>query len=215
MQHHRIFIDGPAGRLQALYREGAAGRPAVLVCHPHPQFGGTMRNKVVYWMARAFEDLDCTVLRFNFRGVEQSDGVWDAGEGEADDARAALEWLARRWPDSPLWMAGFSFGAYAGLKAARHDSRVSRLFAVAPAVNHWDFSFMQGDDRPLSVVTGIADEVVPYTDVAQKVAEFEHVTFHAIAGAGHFFVHHIPQMTRLMLAMAGDETDVQQQKGRL
>lgn len=199
MQHHRIYIDGPAGRLQALYRKGAADKPAVLVCHPHPQFGGTMRNKVVYWMARAFEDLDCTVLRFNFRGVEQSDGQWDEGEGEADDARAALDWLEREHPGLPLWVAGFSFGSYAGLKAARHDARIERLFAVAPAVNHWDFSFMQGEKRPLSVVMGIADEVVPYLDVARWVAELENVTFHAIAGAGHFFPAHMQQMTSFML----------------
>lgn len=200
MQHHRIFLDGPAGRLQALYREGEQGKPAVLVCHPHPQFGGTMRNKVVYWMARAFEELDCTVLRFNFRGVEQSDGMWDEGEGEADDARAALEWLQDKHPDAPLWVAGFSFGSYAGLKAARYDARVKRLFAIAPAVNHWDFSFMQGDKRPLNVVMGMADEVVPYIEVAGWVSGLESVTFHAIAGAGHFFPHHMQQMTALMLA---------------
>lgn len=188
--------------MQALYRKGGSGRPAVLVCHPHPQFGGTMRNKVVYWMARAFEDMDCTVLRFNFRGVEQSEGVWDEGDGEADDARAALDWLERESPGSPLWVAGFSFGSYAGLKAARHDARVERLFAVAPAVNHWDFSFMQGEKRALSVVMGMADEVVPYLDVARWVSGLENVTFHAIAGAGHFFPQQMPQMISLMLVDA-------------
>lgn len=200
MQHHRIFIDGPAGRLQALYRKGSADKPAVLVCHPHPQFGGTMRNKVVYWMARAFEELDCTVLRFNFRGVEQSDGEWDAGEGEADDARAALDWLEQEHPESSLWVAGFSFGSYAGLKAARHDKRVERMFAVAPAVNHWDFSFMQGEARAMNVVIGIADEVVPFLEVAHWVSGLESVSFHAISGAGHFFPHHMQQMVSMMLA---------------
>ena len=124
MQHHPVFIPGPAGRLQGLYKEGSDEHPAVVICHPHPQFGGTMRNKVVYWMARAFEDQGCSVLRFNFRGVDQSEGVWDEGRGEAEDARAALNWLQEMHPDSPLWLAGFSFGTYAGLQAARAQAAV-------------------------------------------------------------------------------------------
>ncbi|MDQ6958722.1 MAG: alpha/beta fold hydrolase [Mariprofundaceae bacterium] len=113
-----------------------------------------MRNKVVYWMARAFEERGCSILRFNFRGVEQSEGSWDEGRGEADDAAAALDWLHARHSDAPLWLAGFSFGCYAGLQAARRDARVERMFAVAPAVNHWGFSFMQGESRPITVVSG-------------------------------------------------------------
>ncbi|PJA31977.1 MAG: alpha/beta hydrolase [Zetaproteobacteria bacterium CG_4_9_14_3_um_filter_53_7] len=199
-QHKKIFIEGPAGVLQALYHTGRAGRPAVVVCHPHPQFGGTMRNKVVYWMARAFEEAGCSVLRFNFRGVEQSEGVWDEGKGEADDARAALDWMDEVHPESRLWLAGFSFGCFAGLQAARTDDRVSHMFAVAPAVNLWPFAFMIGENRPITVISGTADEIVPFDKVARSVKGKSNIRFHPIEGAGHFFPQHMDQMAELLLA---------------
>jgi len=198
--HSRLFIDGPAGRLQALYQPGEVGKPAVVVCHPHPRYGGTMRNKVVYWMGRSFEDRGCAVLRFNFRGVEQSEGEWDEGRGEADDALAALDWLHTAHPQGPLWLAGFSFGCYAGLQAAREDARVARLFAVAPAVNLWDFSFMQGDIRPLTIVQGTADELVPFAKVEQWVKSQPQAALHTIDGAGHFFPGHMEQMQQALLS---------------
>lgn len=186
----RLFIDGPAGRLQAIYHAGDAGKPAVVVCHPHPLYGGTMNNKVVYWIAQTFGAQGCAVLRFNFRGVDDSDGEWGDGVGESDDARAALNWLHERDPDAPLWMAGFSFGCYAGLKAAQGDDRVTRLFAVAPAVTHYDFSFMRDDTRPLTIIIGTADEIVPFDDVERWSRTMRHARFHALPGAGHFFPAH-------------------------
>ncbi|HXH72200.1 MAG TPA: alpha/beta fold hydrolase [Mariprofundaceae bacterium] len=209
MQHHheKLFLAGPAGALQALYQPGesAGGTslPAVVVCHPHPLFGGTMRNKVVYWMARAFEDRGCPVLRFNFRGVEESEGSWGDGHGEAEDVRAAVDWLAARHPGAPLWLAGFSFGGYAGLLEARSDARLERLFAVAPAVNHWSFDFMQGDARPLTIVQGTSDEIVPYDAVATWAATLPQARFYPIEGAGHFFPQHMQAMTEALLADAG------------
>jgi alpha/beta superfamily hydrolase len=193
--HQPLLIAGPAGALQALYQPGETGKPAVVLCHPHPQYGGTMRNKVVYWMGRAFEDTGCSVLRFNFRGVEKSEGVWDEGNGEADDARAALDWLYTQHPESELWLAGFSFGCYAGLQAARADARVSHMFAVAPAVNLWSFAFMQGETRPITVISGTDDEIVPFAQVRASVRGKRNISFHAIEGAGHFFPGHMDQMT--------------------
>jgi len=201
MQHQRLFISGPTGKLQCLYQEGDKTAPAVVLCHPHPQYGGTMRNKVVYWMARAFDSLGCSVLRFNFRGVEQSEGIWDEGRGEADDAAAALGWLHDQTPNAPLWLAGFSFGCYAGFQAARRDARVERMFAVAPAVNHWDFSFMQGETRPITVVSGTADEIVPYMAVAATVKMLPNAHLHTIKGAGHFFPEHKQEMMNALLAI--------------
>jgi len=154
---------------------------------------------VVYAMARAFTDAGCSTLRFNFRGVEQSDGTWDAGRGEAQDARAALDWLAAQCPDAPLWLAGFSFGCYAGLRAAWSDERVERMFAVAPAVNHWDFSFMQGNIRPLTVVMGTADEIVPFKAVAAWVKTLDKACLFPIDGAGHFFVGYMQDMKQALL----------------
>jgi len=200
MQHKRIFFPGPAGQLQGLYRPFSKPRAAVVVCHPHPQFGGTMNNKVVYWMARAFESIDCSVLRFNFRGVEQSEGHWDEGAGETEDAAAALDWLHAEHSDVPLWLAGFSFGCYAGLMAARKDERVERLFAVAPAVNLWDFSFMQGESRPLTVVAGTSDKIVPYTAIAASVRLQPAAHLHAISEAGHFFPDHRHELATALLS---------------
>lgn len=192
MQHHheKLMIDGPAGKLQSIYQAGDDDKAAIVICHPHPLFGGTMRNKVVYWTARAFEDLGHPVLRFNFRGVEQSDGVWDAGDGESDDATAALEWMHAKHPDVPLWLAGFSFGCFAGLKAAIHDERVERMFAVAPAVNLWDFSFMREEERPLRVIHGTADELVPHDMVSAWIELLESAEYFEVDGAGHFFPEH-------------------------
>ncbi|MDQ6957131.1 MAG: alpha/beta fold hydrolase [Mariprofundaceae bacterium] len=194
--HEKLFLQGAAGKLQALYQPGKAGKPAIVVCHPHPLYGGTMRNKVVYWIARAFEDQGFSVLRFNFRGVEQSEGVWDEGNGESEDVITALDYLHMKHPDSPLWLAGFSFGTYAGLKAAKQDARVERMFAIAPAVNLWSFDFMQGETRPLTVISGTADEIVPFKQVQLWINSMpSHVDFHAIDGAGHFFPQHMNDMT--------------------
>ncbi len=190
MNHQRLFIPGSAGKLQAIFQPGVDARPAVVICHPHPLYGGTMRNKVVYWMARAFEEQGCAVLRFNFRGVEQSEGAWDDGVGESDDARCALDWLNRRLPAAPLWMAGFSFGCYAGLRAAFGDDRVARLFAVSPAVEHYDFSFMTANGRPLTVVQGSADEVVPASAVMRWAEQVPRARLKLIEGAGHFYPNH-------------------------
>ncbi len=194
----RLFIQGPAGRLQAIYQPGDAHKPAVVVCHPHPLYGGTMNNKVVYWIAQTFRQHGCTVLRFNFRGVDDSEGSWDNGVGETDDARAALAWLHAQHPAAPLWLAGFSFGCYAGLRAAHDDQRVTRLFAVAPAVNHYDFSFMQEDTRPLTVVIGTRDEIVPFDDVQRWSRTLPEVRFHALANAGHFFPDHKQELLAVL-----------------
>ncbi|TLS69197.1 alpha/beta fold hydrolase [Mariprofundus erugo] len=198
--HQPLFLPGPAGRLQALYHQGDEHLPAVVICHPHPQYGGTMRNKVVYWMARAFESQGHPVLRFNFRGVEQSDGIWDGGVGEADDAAAALEWMHGMHPESSLWLAGFSFGCYAGLQAAHADSRVERMFAVAPAVNMWSFDFLDQETRPLTVVAATADEIVPFDQLQQWGESHPAVSFHTIAGAGHFFPAHMEAMMSALIA---------------
>src|ERR1700704_5639446 len=113
-----LFVPGPAGKLEALLEEpeDEAPREAVLVCHPHPQHGGTMHNKVVYRIARGMRRAGFVVLRFNYRGVNLSEGKYDGGEGEADHPRAALEVLRSRYPDLPFSLAGFSFGSRIILK---------------------------------------------------------------------------------------------------
>lgn len=129
-----LFIPGPAGRLEALLEEPAAGRPhfAALVLHPHPLGGGTMHNKVVHRIARGLRSEGAVTLRFNFRGVHLSEGVHDHGRGEADDARAAKDFLAARYPDLPLVIAGFSFGSRIAVQVWEGARRI--LLAGFPTV---------------------------------------------------------------------------------
>ncbi len=203
MNHQRLFIDGPAGRLQAIYQPAEGKRhdepAAVLICHPHPLYGGTMRNKVVYWMARAFEEAGHSVLRFNFRGVEQSEGAWDDGVGETEDARAAIHWLEAQNPTAPIWVAGFSFGCYAGLKAASDEACVQRLFAISPAVEHYPFDFLNGDWRPLTVIQGTADEIVPADAVVRWAKSLPQARLITIADAGHFYPRHQKELQQALL----------------
>ncbi len=191
------FINGSVGRLQIIYRGADQDLPAVLVCHPHPQHGGTMHNKVTYRIAKAFSDKGHAVLRFNFRGVDLSEGEWADGAGEVEDARACIDWLAEK--HSKIWLAGFSFGAYVGLKAVADDDRVERLFAVAPAVSLYDFSFLDHERRPLTIVHGTDDEIVPYDQVNRGAIAHPAAVLHSIDGAGHFFPRHTNEMLAALL----------------
>lgn len=127
-----LFLRGPAGRLEAMLEEPetAAPREAALVCHPHPQFGGTMHNKVVHRLARGLRHSGAAVLRFNYRGVNLSEGTYDEGIGETEDARAALEFLRERYPDLPFSLAGFSFGARVILRLGCEPVGARRLIAA-------------------------------------------------------------------------------------
>ncbi|MBL4850657.1 MAG: alpha/beta fold hydrolase [Gammaproteobacteria bacterium] len=191
------FIPGLVGRLQIIYRQSNHDLPAVLICHPHPQHGGTMHNKVTYCIAKAFSDKGHAVLRFNFRGVDLSEGEWADGVGEVEDAKACIDWLAEK--HSKIWLAGFSFGAYAGLKAVAEDERVERLFAVAPAVSLYDFSFLDNERRPLTVVHGTDDEIVPYDQVSRWALTHPTAVLHSIDEAGHFFLRHTNEMLAALL----------------
>jgi alpha/beta superfamily hydrolase len=139
-----LFIEGPAGRLEALLEEpdDQAPREAVLVCHPHPQYGGTMHNKVVYRIARGMRRAGAVALRFNYRGVNLSEGKYDDGAGELEDARAVLEFLRARYPELPFSLAGFSFGSRIILKLGCELANPTRLIAVG---------FPAGDERSLTL----------------------------------------------------------------
>jgi hypothetical protein len=140
------FVQGPAGRLESLHEgpdDGARIERAVIVCHPHPLHGGTMHNKVAFRLARAARRAGSAVLRFNFRGVGQSSGSYDEGEGEQDDVRAALAYMNDRYPGLPLLVAGFSFGSRVGLRVACADSRVERVVAAGTPVIRGDWSYLR------------------------------------------------------------------------
>jgi alpha/beta superfamily hydrolase len=185
----RIFIDGPAGRLETILdepRDGAAKGCAV-VCHPHPQHGGTMHNKVAHTLARSFVRLGFSALRFNFRGTEGSEGTYDEGAGELDDALAAVDWLRSRGPGGPLWVAGFSFGAAIAVRAA-DPARADGLVAVAPAIYRFARDLDKHPQCPFLVIQGDEDELVDVDETIEWVNGLEPgPELLVMTGAEHFF----------------------------
>jgi alpha/beta superfamily hydrolase len=157
------MIDGPAGRLEALLEEPEHDEPreAILVCHPHPKGGGTMHNKVVYRMARGLRKSGAVVLRFNFRGVNLSEGEHAGGIGEVDDARAALAWLRDRYPDLPYSVAGFSFGSRVALRLGCVDAWVRRVVAVGFPTKYKEFEYVQQCATPKVFLHSTIDEHGP------------------------------------------------------
>ena len=163
-------LTGPAGNLEATLDEPAHSGPphaAVVFAHPHPQFGGTMHTKAVFQGAKGLTRIDCAVLRFNFRGVGRSAGTFDQGEGEKEDFRAALDYMAQRYAGARLWAAGFSFGAWVALEVGAEDDRVEALIGIAPpvatSVSGMDYQFPNtlASTKPKFFVQGEADEVCP------------------------------------------------------
>jgi uncharacterized protein len=163
-KHHdsrTFFLPGPVGRLEAVLwtpRSPTAPAFAALVCHPHPLFGGTMHNKVVFQVAKSIDALGAPALRFNFRGAGLSEGAHDRGIGERDDARTALQFLVAEFPGVPLLVAGFSFGSVAGLRVGCQASEVARLIALGLPVNNSDVSFLSECPKPKLFVHGGNDE---------------------------------------------------------
>lgn len=157
------FLAGPAGRLEALLEEPEEGEPreAVLICHPHPQHGGTMHNKVVYRIARGLRSAGCVVLRFNYRGVNLSEGVYDEGMGELEDARSSLAWLRARYPDLPYSLAGFSFGSRIILRLGCSLPDVRRLIAVGFPVTYKEHSYLETCTKERVFIQSTNDQFGP------------------------------------------------------
>jgi hypothetical protein len=161
-------LKGPAGRLEALIDEPAvAPKAAVVFAHPLPTHGGTMHTKAVYQGTKGLVRAGCSVLRFNFRGVGHSEGAFSGGEGEKDDFRAALDYMAKRHPGLPLWAAGFSFGSWIALETGAQDDRVTVLIGIAPPVtkNGYDFTHTKTSSKPKFFVQGEADDICPLQDM--------------------------------------------------
>ncbi len=196
-ESRNLFLTGPVGRLEAILWTPRAGSPpmAAVVCHPHPLFGGTMHNKVVYQAAKSLDALGLSVLRFNFRGTGMSEGKHDRGEGERDDVSAALDFLAAEFQNVPLLVAGFSFGCWVGLRAGCEDNRVTTLIGLGAPVNNADFSYLAQCKKPKLFVHG-ANDIYGAVDklknlVASLPGENKLVV---VEDADHFFVGKLAQV---------------------
>jgi alpha/beta superfamily hydrolase len=199
-ESRNFFLRGPAGRLEAILWtpvRNDAPPMAALLCHPHPLFGGTMHNKVVYQAAKSLDSLGLPVLRFNFRGTGTSEGQHDKGRGEQEDVRTALDFLSAEYPQAPILLAGFSFGCWVGLRLGCGDERVAELIGLGTPVNSTDFSFLRECKKPKLFVHGEND---PFGDAKKVQALVESLPgekhFVMVPAADHFFVGKLDQLDR-------------------
>jgi alpha/beta superfamily hydrolase len=200
-----LFLDGPAGRLEALLNAGANDAPyAAVVCHPHPLFGGTLHNKVVFHSMKALNGFGFPVLRFNFRGTGLSAGQHDNGEGEVEDVRAALNWLDAEF-HLPILFAGFSFGAAVGLRASAGDERVKAMIAAGTPVvpvaadaelpRTYNYDFLRECVKPKLFVSGGRDQFGPRVKLEELLASVpEPKKLVVIEGADHFFAGRLREL---------------------
>ncbi len=207
----RVSLAGPAGAIEALVetpaddRSGDAGGPSRfgVVCHPHPLYGGTLDNKVVYTLARAFVELGVPAIRFNFRGVGGSGGRYDEGIGETADALAVIAYGCQRWPGASVWLAGFSFGGAVAVRAAA-EARPERLVAVAPGITRVAMEGIASPACPWLIVQGDADDVIePAAVLAWARRQSPAPAVRQLAGAGHFFHGRLHELRQVVLDFLG------------
>ena len=194
IENKEIFIPGPSGRIQAKYfKNRQEGSPVAIVLQPHPQYGGTMNNKIVYETYDSFYRNGFSVIRINFRGVEKSDGIFDNGQGELTDAAAALDWIEKENPGySQCWVSGFSFGALICMQLIMRRPEVNKFIAISPQPNVYDFTFLAPCPISGLITYGKNDELVSEDSILnlkkrlmmQKNIE---VKFNPIINANHFY----------------------------
>ncbi len=185
-----IFINGSEGRIEGRYQHSEQkGAPVVLILHPHPLYGGTMNNKIVYRLYHSFAQQGFSVLRFNFRGVGRSQGKYDEGIGELSDAATALDWLQQQNPDAPTcWIAGFSFGAWISMQLLMRRPELEGFIAVSPPANLYDFSFLSPCPSAGLITQGDKDDVVHEEAVAKLVVKLgTQVEYRVVSGADHYY----------------------------
>ena len=193
-ENREIFIPGPSGRIQGKYfKNRQEGSPVAIVLQPHPQYGGTMNNKIVYKTYNSFYKNGFSVIRINFRGVEKSDGIFDNGQGELTDAAAALDWIEKENPGySQCWVSGFSFGALICMQLIMRRPEVNKFIAISPQPNVYDFTFLAPCPISGLITYGKNDELVSEDSILnlkkrlmmQKNIE---VKFNPIINANHFY----------------------------
>ncbi len=193
-----LFIPASIGQLEAILKEPTNDvRGVALVCHPHPLGGGTMHNKVVYRAAAGLVEAGLVTLRFNFRGVGDSSGEHDDGNGEKDDVKDALNYLSENYPNQPITFAGFSFGSKVGTEVALDDQRIARLVSIGTPVDKYDFSFLKECRKPILFVHGDRDEfgsIESLNSLVAQVAENTETKLVVFENCGHFFDKHLEEL---------------------
>lgn len=199
-----VLFNGHAGRIEGRYTQSERpGAPIALILHPHPQYGGTMNNKVVYTLYSCFERLGFSVLRFNFRSVGRSQGEFENGPGELSDATIALDWLQQMNPEArQCWIAGYSFGAWIGLQLLMRRPDINNFIAVSPPANENDFSFLTPCPASGLIVQGGIDEIGSPQDVAvlaRRLNNQRHVDvdFAMIEEADHMYNNHLVDLFKV------------------
>jgi alpha/beta superfamily hydrolase len=205
----RQLIQAPHGQLEAIYHPATEHAERVaLVLHPHPLYGGTMHNKVVYQTAKALEEVGVVTLRFNFRGVGDSSGGHDGGRGGAEDARTALEWLLARQPHArEVLVAGFSFGASVAIRFGCAEPRVRRIISIGTPAGWFDANLLGACTKPIAFIHGARDDVAPLAPLEKllrELGERPHWQLHVIPDAGHFFENALPELHALVRTIAAE-----------
>ena len=189
-----VIFNGPVGRLEGRYHESKqTNAPIAIVLHPHPRFGGTMNNKVVYNLYQSFVEREFSVLRFNFRGVGRSQGSYDNGIGELSDAASALDWLQSINANAKTcWIGGYSFGAWISMQLLMRRPEIAGFISIAPPANNFDFTFLAPCPASGLIVHGSRDDTVPEADAAALAERLQAqrgiaIDYRKIPGATHFF----------------------------
>ena len=211
--HQQVTIRGSGGRLEGLLWVPKASQKigtTAVVCHPHPLYQGTMHNKVVYQTAKALDSLGIPALRFNFRGVGTSEGHYDHGRGEEDDVRAALDYLEAQFPGARLLLAGFSFGAWVGLRRGCLDARVLELIGLGLPIDDLklDFGYLRRCEKPKLLIQGESDQYGGRPHFEGFVQKFDPTAAAAtrvvfIPAADHFFTGHLDEMADALRSWMG------------
>ena len=199
-----VDLYSSAGRLEALYRDLQDPAGIAVVCHPLPTGGGTMHNKVVFRAARGLEAANVATLRFNFRGVGNSGGHFDNGEGEATDVAAAIEWAKRKLPGKKLFVGGFSFGSWVSTRVASEKPEVDAMFLLGTPVNKYDFTYLRHVEKPMLFLHGTNDEhgdVGKLEKLTQGIRNAESVL---ITGADHFFTKQLDAVEETLRSWASE-----------
>jgi len=198
-----VIINGAEGRIEARYHHGSSPyAPTALILHPHPEQGGTMNNKVTYALFRTFVNRGFNTLRFNFRGVEKSEGRFSHGEGELSDAASVLDWMQVYNPNaSQCWVAGFSFGAWIGMQLLMRRPELDGFISISPPANMYDFTFLAPCPVSGLIVQGDADQIVTKLSVdelVQKLSLQKNIVVEKkiIEGADHFFTNKLDILVR-------------------